>query len=231
MNSRRKFLKHGSMASTALLLTKPFETLANRLSPLTGVSIDQNKILLVHTSDLAGSTGLAASQLDAVKRNNANVLLLNAGETKEPNGFDASLHHCNEIIDSYKIIYKGDIKIGIIGVQGNTNDPVAHVNNVAAYLKKDKSCNLVVCLSQLGFKNKSAIDDISLASLTEHVDVIISGHQTNYAKNPMILHNLKQEEVIVHSSSGKDFVFGNIELSFDNRRKKRHIDFDTLHTA
>lgn len=41
MNTRRKFLLSGSMATTALLTAKPFHSLAGIINPLAGVSFDE----------------------------------------------------------------------------------------------------------------------------------------------------------------------------------------------
>jgi len=66
----------------------------------------------------------------------------------------------------YKIIRKGKLDIGVTGVgielaglvpdslYGKTKylDPVAEVNKAAYYLKKEKKCDMVICLSHLGDK-------------------------------------------------------------------------------
>jgi hypothetical protein len=48
MNNRRKFLLNSSMATAAFLTAKPFTALANTLAPVTGFSINSNKITLLN---------------------------------------------------------------------------------------------------------------------------------------------------------------------------------------
>ena len=93
----------------------------------------------------------------------------------------------------YKIFKKGKLKIGVTGVgiemkglvpdllAGNTQylDPIVNVNRVAARLKKDLGCDLVICLSHLGYKYKedeNKVCDLILAKETENIDLIIGGH-------------------------------------------------------
>jgi 5'-nucleotidase len=87
------------------------------------------------------------------------------------------------------IIEKNGVKVGIIGLcvdmqglalpqnyQGMVyRDPVKIANKLAKKLKKS-GCDLVVCLSHLGYENKDAIDDITLAEKSKNINIIIGGH-------------------------------------------------------
>ena len=81
----------------------------------------------------------------------------------------------------YKIFKKGNLKIGVLGVgiemdglvptnlYGNTKylDPVQRANQYAGELKR-KNCDLIICLSHLGYKyDENRISDIVLAKETE----------------------------------------------------------------
>ncbi|TAL40936.1 MAG: bifunctional metallophosphatase/5'-nucleotidase, partial [Chitinophagaceae bacterium] len=66
--------------------------------------------------------------------------------------------------EPYRIFKKGKLKIGVLGIgiemkglvpdnlAGNTKylDPVQRANEVAYQLKKDKKCDMIICLSHLG---------------------------------------------------------------------------------
>jgi 5'-nucleotidase len=57
-------------------------------------------------------------------------------------------------------------------------NPIERVNSVAAKLKKDMGCDMVICLNHLRYKCKedNKIFDINLAKETANIDLIIDGH-------------------------------------------------------
>jgi len=236
MNTRRKFLMQGSLASTALLIAKPFESLANATAPITGFTLNNNKVVLAHTCSANNAVNeLSVKQLTQLKRNTGNVLLLNAGTAKDSNisnlAYDASLHLNNSVSESmgnYKIIYKADVKIGIITANVESGNVITESNALATYLKEEKNCKLVICLSQLGYKNKNTIDDRTLANASTDIDIIIGGNHSNFSKMPVVAHNSKQEEVIIHSATDNGFALGNIEIGFDKDQNKSSIDFNNF---
>jgi 5'-nucleotidase len=97
------------------------------------------------------------------------------------------------------------------------------MNTLSAYLKKEKNCAVVVCLSQLGYKNKNMPDDIMLAERSTHLDIIIGGHADNFHSHPIIALNSKNGEVIIHSAAGDVTAFGKIEIDFDGQGRKKSV--------
>jgi 5'-nucleotidase len=142
----------------------------------------------------------------------------------------------------YKIVQKGNIKIGIIAAGINLKellpanlisliqytDPVKELSAIAKMLKQDKKCQLVICLSHLGYKNEKAIDDIKFASLSTNIDVIIGGHSHTFMQAPQIVLNQQQEEVIVNHAGFGGMVLGNMNISFDDDGNKRALTFNNL---
>ena len=130
----------------------------------------------------------------------------------------------------YKIIKKGGIKTGIIGLgielkglvpdklYGNTGylDPVKEANKWAAFLKKEKKCNMVICLSHLGYRyNSDKVSDILLAERSEHIDLILGGHTHTFMDSPGIVTNNTGNEVIVSQAGWAGLVLGRLDYSFD----------------
>ncbi len=233
MNSRRKFLILGSMATTAALAAKPFKTFASASSPITGYNANDNKLILLHTGDFNKSNHQRIfKHMADIKNNNGNVVLLNAGNDVSDNAvsykYDASLSHNNAIATSannYRIIYKGNIKIGVIGAI-TSETTVKNINELSSWLKKEKNCHIVVCLSQLGYKNKSSLDDQSLAAQSTSLDIIIGGNAKNYTRQPAIHLNKNNAEVIVNHATENNSGIGKIEIAFDDHGLKRNICFD-----
>lgn len=230
MTNRRKFLLNGSMAATALLTVKPFTSLANRLSPVTGFSMNNNTLTLAHTGNaMAGDHGQVLRNISKLKNSSPNLIMLHAGEVSPVTNpvYDASLHagvSSYVAANDYKIIYKGDIKTGIITADQATAS-AENINALAVYLKEEKNCRLVICLSQLGYKVANGLDDLELAAASTHLDVIIGGHAANFCKSPVIARNKLKGEVIINHAADQSLALRKIEIGFDESGRKNRVSF------
>ena len=189
-----------------------------------------NKVIFLHTGNVGHHE--MNNYITDVKKSTGSIVVLHAGTSVKTSAaqlnYDASLS-CNNPVASeantYRIIYKNDIKIGIIGANKGDTDIVNSINTLAAYLKKEKKCHMVVCLSQLGYKNRNNPDDITLAEKSLNLDMIIGGDTKNFHQHPVILLNSNNEEVIIHSATGDATVFGKIDIDFNELGQKKHISF------
>ena len=138
------------------------------------------------------------------------------------------------LIDKYKIYHKGGIKIGVFGLgielKGLVNpllyadtkyyDPVDIAKDISSYLKYEKGCDLVICISHLGHKYQNdKISDTVLAKLTSNIDLIIGGHTHTLLKEPLILNNSSGEEVIINQVGSRGVFVGKIDFNFTNNNK------------
>ena len=145
---------------------------------------------------------------------------------------DTQLH---EKTIPHKIIKKDGLKIGIFGVgveleglvskinYGETIylDPVKVANEKALFLKKEKNCDLVICLSHLGFSYESnKISDSKLAAVTKNIDIIIGGHTHTFLDAPVIFTNEDKKEVIVNQVGWAGLRLGRIDLKFQRQNKR-----------
>ena len=226
------------MASVALLTAKPFTTLANTLAPVTGFSINSNKIVLLHTGNYnPGNQHLAIQQINRLKKDTANLVLLHTGKSAHENAgnlhFDSVLEtaNCASVSSkNYKIIFKDKIKIGIITAVVGDMNTVDKAESLAVFLKQQKKCDLVVCLSKLGYKNKTAVDDMKLAENSTALDIIVGGHPSNYTLHAVTAQNKNRHEVIIHAAADTGFALGNIEVGFDDTGNKNSIALNNLLT-
>ena len=130
-------------------------------------------------------------QFAKLKNKYSNLVLLQKGKNTSDNQHDqfSFIDSLNSIsTKDYDIIFRGKTKIGII-TYGDGLDPIKNVNDIAIFLKEQKSCNLVVCLSSLGFKSENSFNDLSLAESSTHIDIIAGVHISNYCKQPYISRN------------------------------------------
>jgi len=234
MNSRRKFIVQSGLATTALIAAKPFKTVADAGSSILGLNFTNNKVIFLHTADVHHSNQQQVlDHIAELKRSSGNIVLLNAGkagsEDSTPLKYDASLCD-NNVVDAasnnYRIIYKGNVKIGIITTNRNDNNLYNNINTLAGQLKKERNCHFVVCLSSLGYKHKNGFDNVNLAANTNHLDLIIGGDAKNDARLPAVVLNKDKAEVIINHSTDATTALSKIEITFNDRGLKRNIAFN-----
>jgi 5'-nucleotidase len=171
-------------------------------------------------------------------------------------GFNSQMHHAtfdfvtsnydfnNTVLQGktkqYKIFDKNGIKVGIFGLgielaglvdsknykETKYLNPVEIAQDLSYKLKHEQKCDLVICLSHLGYKYKDEqdkISDIKLATLTKDIDLIIGGHTHTFLDKPTILKNSEGKEVIVNQAGCYGINIGRIDFYFDNDKSKSHI--------
>jgi len=135
----------------------------------------------------------------------------------------------------YKIFYKDGIKIGVFGIgieleglvdkklYGNTiyQDPVGKTNEYAELLKKKHQCDLVICLSHLGYDYRvDKISDSVLATQTKNVDLILGGHTHTFLKKAVEFKNSEGEKVLVNQVGWAGVNLGKVDFYFNRGNKK-----------
>lgn len=143
----------------------------------------------------------------------------------------------------HMVVRKGDLRIGITGVgielkglvpdtlYGKTVylDPVARANEQAEYLKKQKKCDLVICLSHLGDKyEEQKVSDEILAKESAHIDLIIGGHTHRFFDAPRVYHNRIGQEVVVNQMGWAGLRLGRLDYVFDGSNGKKLANTQSL---
>ena len=132
---------------------------------------------------------------------------------------------------AYHIFHKAGIKIGVFGIgialkglvpmdkYGNTRylDPISTANKIASELKS-KSCDLVICLSHLGFEyeNKNINSDRKLAAETQNIDIILGGHTHTFFDKPLVLKNSKNKDVLINQVGWGGVYLGRIDIDVES---------------
>lgn len=139
----------------------------------------------------------------------------------------------NDIVKPYKIIIKDGIKIGIFGLgvqldglvdkklykETVYNNPIEVAQDMTRILKEEKKCDLVICLSHLGFKYKDEPEkpsDIVLAQKTKNIDLIIGGHTHTFLDKPIIEKNSEGKEVLINQVGCFGVNLGRIDFYLSN---------------
>ncbi|QIK54476.1 bifunctional metallophosphatase/5'-nucleotidase [Dysgonomonas sp. HDW5B] len=142
--------------------------------------------------------------------------------------YDFSNTMLKDDIKPYVILKRFGLKIGVLGVgvdpeglvqknkyEGMEFKPaISSVNFYAKILKDSKKCDLVVCLSHLGYN-----DDIKLAEQSKNVDIIIGGHSHTYMEKPDMRTNLDGKEVLIFQTGKSGAYVNKIEVELDKIKK------------
>ena len=128
------------------------------------------------------------------------------------------------LVNPYAIVRKAGKKIGIIGLLtdisrvvdvkkvGNLDyqNPVDVVNRYAEYLKNEKGCDLVMCLSHLGYS-----EDVEVAAKVRNVDVIVGGHSHTLLDGMQHVTDLDGKDVVVVQDWCWGMAIGNLKLEWE----------------
>ncbi len=80
------------------------------------------------------------------------------------------------------------------------------------FIKEKKHCDVVICLSHLGWKGVES--DEALISATRNIDVVLGGHSHSYFAAPLFYKNLDGVEVPVQQMGKNGRFIGKIVLRF-----------------
>ena len=130
------------------------------------------------------------------------------------------------LVKPYVILKKAGKRIGIIGILTDVSTvvarevadmmtyqrPVEVVNEYAAYLKNQKKCDLVICLSHLGYDHKDS--DCELATMVKNVDVIVGGHSHTKLDDYTPVKDLDGKDVVIVSDWKWGLEIGNLSVDF-----------------
>lgn len=152
----------------------------------------------------------------------------------------------NTILDGhtepYKVFKKSGIKVGVFGVgielaglvgaknYGETVylDPIEVAQHYSTILRNEKKCDLVICLSHIGYdyKNDPAkVSDKILAAKTDGIDVILGGHTHTFLPEPQAMLNRAGKNVLVNQVGWAGLMLGKIDFYFDKNNVVKNISW------
>lgn len=153
----------------------------------------------------------------------------------------------NTILDgkteTYKVFTKNGIKVGIFavgielnGLVGKKNygetiyqNPVEIAQHYADFLRTEKKCDLVICLSHIGFDYKDQPEKISdkhLAAKTSGIDLILGGHTHTFLPEPITFQNKDHKNVLVNQVGWAGILLGRLDFYFDKNKGVKNISWN-----
>ena len=130
------------------------------------------------------------------------------------------------LVKPYVVLRRGGLRIGVFGLsprleglvfsayrRGVTyEDPVAAARRVVAQLKEKERCDLIICLSHLGWKGE--VSDEALIAATRHIDLVLGGHSHDYFDRPAYCPNCDGRPVPVQQMGKYGCFLGWVELTY-----------------
>ena len=140
-------------------------------------------------------------------------------------------------IKEYKTYNKSGIKIGVFGLgielEGLVSkdlyketkyiSPVEITDDITSKLKNEENCDLIICLSHLGYKYDNApnkICDLTLAKQTKDIDLIIGGHTHTFMNQPKVVKNKTDKNVLINQVGCFGLFLGKVDFFFDQKNNK-----------
>ena len=135
------------------------------------------------------------------------------------------------LVKPYVIIKRNGLKIGLFGLSPQLEglvdlskckgvtylDPVEVGNRVAAELKHDKKCDVVICVSHLGWLRPDEMGDQKLLASSKDIDLVLGGHSHSYFKALRYVNNANGKAVPVDQNGKNAMYVGKLTLSFDKK--------------
>lgn len=142
--------------------------------------------------------------------------------------YDMSNTIMDGLIKPYTVFVKDGVRIGVFGIgielQGLVNkkmyretkylDPIEITQDTTRILRKNEGCDLVICLSHLGYdyQNKKVMSDLNLARASSGIDLIIGGHTHTFLERPTLVQNKEQEFVLINQVGWGGIQLGRVDF-------------------
>ena len=129
----------------------------------------------------------------------------------------------------YKVFDKQGIRVGVFGIGielsglvadknfGQTVylDPVAKAREMVTQLRGPEKCDLVICLSHLGYKYENAkLDDRKLAAQVAGIDLILGGHTHTFLDAPEAVAGPDGRKALINQVGWSGINLGRLDYEF-----------------
>ena len=131
------------------------------------------------------------------------------------------------------IFEKQGVRIGVFAVGVNLEglvdpnsykgmkilDPIEVANKMTPFLKKEKKCDLVICLSHIGYSyDTDQVSDLVLAKNSRYIDLIIGGHTHTFLDKPTEVKNLDNEVTLVNQTGRSGVNLGRVDFILNKQK-------------
>ncbi|MBW3129935.1 metallophosphatase [Hymenobacter profundi] len=135
----------------------------------------------------------------------------------------------------YKVFEKAGHRIGVFGVGielaglvadknfGATQylDPIMVANKMITQLRGPERCDMVICLSHLGYQYKGPkIDDFKLAAGAPGIDLILGGHTHTFLDKPDVVAGSNGHQTLINQVGWSGINLGRLDYTFTKTTRR-----------
>lgn len=142
--------------------------------------------------------------------------------------YDFSETPLNGLIKPYIVLVKDGVRIGVLGVGADPEGliqksryedmifkpVITNANHYAKILKDKEKCDLIICLSHVGYS-----EDLKLAAESKNIDIILGGHSHTYMEAPEYIKNQDGKEVMIFQTGKNGTFVGRVDVELEKRKK------------
>ena len=142
--------------------------------------------------------------------------------------YDFADTELKDIVKPYIVLKKKGVKIGVFalcppleGLVVTSNygpltflDPVEVTERMVTILKKQEKCDVIICLSHLGWESKEYPDNQLLKNVTG-IDLVLGGHSHTYMQQLEYVNDKAGHPVPVDQNGKHGIFIGKLQLTFE----------------
>ena len=142
--------------------------------------------------------------------------------------YDFGNTELKSIVKPYLILKRNGLKIGVFALcpkmdglvddancQGLTYlDPIAKANEMTRFLKK-KKCDLIICISHLGWDKHNGPNDQEMVAGSHGIDLVLGGHSHTFFEELRYVKDLDGRDVPIDQNGKHGAYIGKMVLKFD----------------
>ena len=135
---------------------------------------------------------------------------------------------CEGLVKPYVILHRKGLKIGVFGLSPKMEglvaekncrgvgylDPVETARQTAALLKEQKKCDVVICLSHMGW-DEGPEYDTGVIRGSRYIDLVLGGHTHTYMKKLKYAKDLDGRDVPVDQNGKHAIWVGKMVLTVE----------------
>lgn len=132
------------------------------------------------------------------------------------------------LVSPYVVLERKGVRIGVFGLgvrleglvarenyEGVTfEDPIVAADRVVTILKEEEHCDMIVCLSHLGW-DISGTDDTEIVPALRHVDVVLGAHSHTYFERLEVLNDADGRPVYCHQMGKNGRFVGVMDIEME----------------
>lgn len=137
------------------------------------------------------------------------------------------------LVKRYVVLNRSGLRIGVFGLGApleglvaaecyggvRFQDPISVAQEMVSVLKGKEHCDVIICLSHLGWKN-GAFSDVKLIAGTDGIDVVLGGHSHSYFTEPVWYANRVGKRIPLQQMGKNGAFVGKMVLNLQKSRKK-----------